>query len=80
VQTDGGPVPIVDDYIEVLTPSGETLRKIPVSKLLGDQGEIVWEFYNPGWQGEKRAGMYRVVRLPEVPSWLGEHTRGNVGR
>ncbi len=42
------------------------------------EGEIVWEFYKPGWWGEKRAGMYRVVRLPEAPSWLGEHTRRDV--
>jgi hypothetical protein len=36
------------------------------------EGEIVWEFYNPDWQDGKRAGMYRLVRLEEAPSWLGE--------
>jgi hypothetical protein len=42
------------------------------------EGKIVWEFCNPAWQGEERAGMYRIVRLPEAPSWLGEHTRSDV--
>ena len=42
------------------------------------EGKIVWEFCNPGWQGEERAGMYRIVRLPEAPSWLAEHTRRDV--